>query len=191
METAKRPLEQSEDQPKKKSAPTCSVCLELIYEPHVGTCGHSICGECVPNDGKCPYCRKTTVFQTNFMFRDMLQEAFGDEYRKRAVEDTPERWVRRHKSKNKHLYIGGYSVARLSTELIMKKLALVEKFFMVDGKLVLPEDWDGLLSKTKDHLTFNVVFGEDVGRISSLHMMGVVWVRFGNTSDNNFIWVFQ
>jgi len=179
-ERAEEPV--AETPAKKKSAPTCSVCLELIYEPQVGTCGHSICAECVPEDGKCPYCRKITTFQTNYMLREILEGDYGEEYKQRRVADTPDKWVRRHRVKNRRLKMK--SRGAYGDTLLMEKLSLVEKFFMVEGVLVLPQRSE-LVPKMQPYPDFKVVFGR-TNEISQVHMSSILWIAV----DNLLIWVF-
>jgi len=170
---------------KKKAAPTCSVCLELIYEPQVGACGHSLCAECVPDDGKCPYCRTKTTFQTNFMLREILEQMFADDYEKRGVIDIPERWVRRHKIKNKDLILKIDERIPPTNELVMKHLAMVEKYFMVDGKLFCPE-FKGMTAKLAAYPEFKAVWGA-VGPASSVNLGSIMFLQFASDT----IWIFS
>ena len=35
----------------------CPICLELVYEPVLTSCGHLFCQRCVRDQTKCPTCR--------------------------------------------------------------------------------------------------------------------------------------
>ena len=72
------------------SKPTCPVCLEIPFEPMVGTCGHTICIGCREKmkTNICPMCRQRVGFKPNFMMKDFLvsDPLYAQEYKARQLE---------------------------------------------------------------------------------------------------------
>ena len=43
----------------------CPICLELVHEPVLTSCGHLFCEKCVRGQSKCPTCRDKLPFMRN------------------------------------------------------------------------------------------------------------------------------
>ena len=66
----------------RDEAPECGICYEVLIEPQVGHCGHSICLLCWYRldyhgtslaDKGCPLCKKISPWQPNFQLREFIQ----------------------------------------------------------------------------------------------------------------------
>jgi hypothetical protein len=73
----------------------CPVCTELIYKPVTTPCGHTFCEVCLAMalayKAKCPMCRETCglshpQFKVNVLMAAIIEQSFGDLYKKRAQE---------------------------------------------------------------------------------------------------------
>lgn len=71
----------------------CAVCLQVLLDPMVNTCGHSICGSCWPTcKGLCPICRKfvSPDLAVNFTLKDVIEEQCPREVKRRRQEEAQE-----------------------------------------------------------------------------------------------------
>lgn len=67
--------------------PSCSICEEFLFEPQVGTCGHSFCETCCWElKSTCPICAKRTKFTPNYQLRETLKVHFPAEYAEREAQ---------------------------------------------------------------------------------------------------------
>ena len=80
----------------------CIICCEIMIEPVVGECGHTVCTPCRQKmKDKCPTCCKVVKYQKNFTLRDIIQEVYGPEYDKKLAEWLQENDLDRHHKKRK------------------------------------------------------------------------------------------
>lgn len=63
-----------DDNEKDAKIPQCSVCYEILLEPYVGPCGHSVCCACYTKLHSCPKCRSPVPsWKPNYDLREMLE----------------------------------------------------------------------------------------------------------------------
>lgn len=85
--------------------PLCPICMELPYDPRVGSCGHTLCIGCMEKikSSICPLCQKKVTFRVNFMLRDILIGGqYASEYKIRQHEhykSTPAGIIDSYKSR--------------------------------------------------------------------------------------------
>lgn len=61
----------------RQDVPECCVCRDLLVEPMVSTCGHSVCGLCSFKLDRCPTCRKACSFNPNYSLRFLIDREYG------------------------------------------------------------------------------------------------------------------
>lgn len=108
-----------EDESKK---PSCPICMEVPYEPYVGSCGHTVCLPCKEKiKTTCPLCKQKVTFRVNFMLRDILMGGqYASEYKERQLvynKSTPQGILESYKSRYPNLTI--YSPMNLSDQVLL------------------------------------------------------------------------
>ena len=58
----------------------CPVCFDLMFEPQVASCGHSVCQVC--SSITCHTCRKPTKYVNNWLLGQVIEKRYPEQYGK-------------------------------------------------------------------------------------------------------------
>ncbi len=145
--------------PQKRNRPeldnACSICTEFLYEPHVTSCGHTFCYNCMiklttNNNSQCPTCKcDKPNWIKNILLCKMIEQMYPEEYAISQKIDEEQK-ISAYPNKMKELYNMTILVNRLSPSQEVEVLTALEA--MLEGKsFVNLENFDYSITVRNNH----------------------------------------
>ncbi len=107
----------------------CLICTDLMFEPTVFQCGHSVCFKCFLNlrrkiPARCPSCNELVSQATrNHFLRSLIESTFPEEYNRAKI--TNERLTLVHALQAKYLSFGIHTSKPIPDHVVAKIIKIL------------------------------------------------------------------